>query len=161
MEKIGRTIRRRRREGKTDYKARFGMLKSGIPRVVVRRTNKYIISQIIISDVAQDRVVASFNSKDLMKNGWPEKLKGSLKSLPAAYLTGYGLGKNSKDYKEGILDIGLQRNISKSRLYAFVKGLIDSGFKIPMNEEVLPGEEFLNKKEETGKLIKQIMEEMK
>jgi len=41
--KTKRTIRRRRREGKTDYKARLNLLKSGLPRVIIRKTNNYII----------------------------------------------------------------------------------------------------------------------
>ena len=161
MHKIRRTIRRRRKEGKTDYKARFGFLKSGKARVIVRKTNRYIIGQIVMSDVAQDKIIVGVISKDLLGHGWPESLKGSLKSLPAAYLTGYYLGKRSKEIKEGILDIGLQRNIPRSRIYAFVKGLKDSGFSVACDEESLPTEDMLMKKTETGKLIKTIKEGLK
>lgn len=161
MKKIGRTIRRRRFEGKTDYKARLGLLKSGKPRVVVRKTNRYILAQIVISDIAQDKVVLNISSKDLISQGWPEKLKGSLKSLPAAYLTGYLLGKKSEEINEGILDMGLQRNIKGSRIYAFLKGLVDSGFSIPHSKDSFPDDEALNKKEETGKLIKELKEKIK
>jgi|TARA_Y100000310_G_scaffold169941_1_gene170150 large subunit ribosomal protein L18 len=161
MKGPSRTIRRRRKEGKTDYKSRFGLLKSGKARVVVRRTNKYLIGQIVSSDIAQDKVVVGVNSKDLLAKGWPKELAGSLKSLPACYLTGYLLGKKSKDVEEGVLDIGLQRNISQSRLYSFLKGLVDSGFKIAHDEKVFPSEEMLNKNEKTGKLIKQIKEKLK
>ena len=158
---ITRTIRRRRKEGKTDYKARFGLLKSGKARVVVRKTNKYLIGQIVSSDIAQDKVVVGINSKDLLANGWPKELAGSLKSLPACYLSGYLLGKKSKEIKEGILDIGLHRNISQSRIYAFLKGLVDSGFKIAHDEKVFPSDEMLNKNEKTGNLIKQVKEKIK
>ncbi|MDP4039633.1 MAG: 50S ribosomal protein L18 [Candidatus Pacearchaeota archaeon] len=160
MKKIGRTIRRRRREAKTDYKLRFGLLKSEKQRVVVRKTNRYIIGQIVISDIAQDRVVLSVSSKDLLSYGWPEKLKGSLKSLPACYLTGFLLGKKLEKTREGILDIGLQRNIKNSRIYAFVRGLVDSGFSIPHSEESLPDQKFLEKNELTGKLINQLKEKI-
>jgi large subunit ribosomal protein L18 len=161
MEKVGRTIKRGRKKRKTHYKARLGMLKSEKPRVVFRKTNRYVIGQIVVSSIAQDKVVLGVNSKELISHGWPEKLKGSLKSLPASYLTGYLLGKKSKEIEEGIFDIGLNRNISKSRIYAFLRGVVDSGFKIPHNEEVFPDDSFLNKKEETGKLINQIKEAIK
>jgi large subunit ribosomal protein L18 len=38
---------RRRREGKTNYYKRLKLIRSGKPRLVVRRTNKYIIAQIV------------------------------------------------------------------------------------------------------------------
>ncbi len=152
MKRVRKTMKRRRKEGKTDYKARLGLLKSDRPRVVVRKTNRYIIGEIITTDVAQDKVVVYVNSKELLSKGWPKELAGSLKSLSACYLTGYLLGKKSK-IKEGIFDIGLQRNVKKSRLFAFLKGLVDSGFNISYNEEVLPNKEILTKNQRTGKLI--------
>jgi len=156
MKKIGRTIRRRRREGKTDYKARLGLLKSDKARIVIRKTNKYVIGQIIISDIAQDKVVVLVNSKDLLAKGWPKELSGSLKSLVACYLTGFLLGKKSKKIKEGVFDIGLQRNIKGARVYSFLKGIIDSGFEVSYNEKVLPSDEILNKNEKTKDLIGKI-----
>ncbi len=156
MKKIGRTIKRRRKEAKTDYNVRFGLLKSEKARIVVRKTNKYVIGQIVISEGSQDKVLIQANSKELLSHGWPEKLEGSLKSLPASYLTGFLLGKKAGKIKEGILDIGLQRNVKKSRIYSLLKGLIDSGFEIKCDEKILPDESMLNKKPETGKLINAI-----
>lgn len=165
MKKIGKTIKRRRKEGKTDYKSRLGLLKSGKARVIARKTNRYFIGQIVISDIAQDKVIVGVNSKELLSKGWPEELRGSLKSLAACYLTGFLLGKKlegSKEaIKESILDIGLQRNIKKSRIYAFLKGLIDAGINIPYDKKALPSEEILNKNEKTEKLINQIKEGLK
>ena len=43
MQGVQKTIRKRRYEGKTDYKARFFLLKSGKPRVVFRKTNRYLL----------------------------------------------------------------------------------------------------------------------
>ena len=54
MKKISRTVRRRRREAKTDYKSRLNLLKSGLPRLVIRKTNKFVTGQIIESEIAQD-----------------------------------------------------------------------------------------------------------
>lgn len=140
MHKTGRTKKRRRKEGKTDYKAKISLLKSGKARAVFRKTNRYIIGQIVKTDVAQDRVIVGISSKNLLSLGWPENMKGKLKSLAACYLTGYMLGKKTSE-KEVVLDIGFHRNIKKSRIYAFLKGLFDSGIKVSFSEEVLPSEE--------------------
>ncbi|PIN93545.1 50S ribosomal protein L18 [Candidatus Pacearchaeota archaeon CG10_big_fil_rev_8_21_14_0_10_31_24] len=143
-----RTIRRRRLEAKTDYKARLTLLKSGKPRLVVRRTNKYIIAQIVTTDIAQDKVIKSVISKDLIAKGWPESKKGSLKSKAAAYLTGYLLGKEVKSkVPKAIFDIGMYRNLEKSRLYAVLKGALDAGLDIPHNPNVLITDEEISKLE--------------
>ncbi|MEK6915167.1 MAG: 50S ribosomal protein L18 [Nanoarchaeota archaeon] len=160
MEGIQKTIRRRRLEGKTDYKARISLLKSGKPRVIFRKTNRYLQAQIVISEIARDKVLVTVNTKDLLKYGWPEKLVGSLKSLPAAYLMGYLLAKKT-DLTEGILDTGLISHVPKSRVYSFVKGLKDAGFNIPCNEKVLPEDKMISRKEETAKLINQLKEKLK
>lgn len=137
---MGRTIRRRRHENKTDYKARFGLLKSEKARLVVRKTNRYIIAQLVQSDIAQDKVIVSVMSKDLIAKGWPKELSGSLKSLPAAYLTGMLIASKAKA-KEAILDMGMYRNVKKSRIYAVLRGAIDGGISIPASEEAMPQEE--------------------
>ncbi len=160
MQGIQRTIRKRRLEGRTDYKARLHLLKSGKARVIFRKTNRYLQAQIVISEIAQDKVLVNVSTKDLIQYGWPEKMSGSLKSLPAAYLMGYLLFKKSKVH-EGVLDIGLLTHVPKSRVYAFVKGLKDAGFDIPCDEAVLPDEKLINKKQETAKLINQLKEKIK
>lgn len=134
-----RTIKRRRRERKTDYKARFALLKSGKPRLVVRKTNKYLIAQVVETNLAQDRVVYGVTSKQLLSQGWSELKSGSLKSLKAAYQTGYLLGQKMKGkVDELILDTGMHRNIHKSRIYAVLRGAVDAGLNIPHNKDVLP-----------------------
>lgn len=133
---------KRRKKGKTDYKARIELLKSSKPRIVFRKTNRYIIGQCVKSEEAKDYVKVGIISKELLNYGWPEDMKGSLKSLPASYLTGFLLGKKmlDNDFKEGILDIGLLRNIKKSRIYSFLKGLVDSGIKIKIKDDTFPDE---------------------
>ena len=139
MKGIGRTIKRRRQEAKTDYGSRLVMLKSGKPRLVVRKTNGQIIMQIVVSDLAQDKVVSGISSNALLEQGWPKELNGSLKGLAAAYVTGRLLAEKVKGkVPEAILDLGMQRNIKKSRIYAAVKGAIDGGLKVKVSEEVLP-----------------------
>ncbi|MCX6748095.1 MAG: 50S ribosomal protein L18 [Candidatus Pacearchaeota archaeon] len=136
------TVRkRRRREGKTDYNSRLNLLKSE-SRIVFRKTNKYIIGQLVKSSQALDYVGLGLTSKELLEYNWPKSMIGSLKSLPASYLTGYLLGKKmlDKNQKQGILDLGMTRNIKKSKVYAFLKGLIDSGLKIKADSKIFPDE---------------------
>jgi len=151
-----RTLRRRRKETKTDYKARFSLLKSGKPRLVVRKTNRHIMVQIVQSEIAQDRVIAKASSKDLLEKGWPKAREGSLKSLQASYLTGLMLAKKSGGINEAILDIGLQRNISGGRIYAVLKGAIEGGLKIPHSPKSLPTDERLKSNENLFKLLEEI-----
>jgi large subunit ribosomal protein L18 len=137
-----KTLKRRRQEGKTDYGARLAMLKSGKVRLVLRKSNRYIIAQFVQSEMAQDKVIAGSSSRDLLLKGWPKELVGSLKSRAAAYLTGLMLGKLAHGkVSEAILDLGLNRSVNKSRLYAALAGVIDSGIKINHKKDVLPTSE--------------------
>lgn len=139
MKGIGRTLKRRRFESKTDYSARIRILQSEKPRIVVRRTNRYIVVQLVESTLAQDKVLVSVSSRDLVSHGWPAALSGSLKSLPAAYLTGLLLAQKMKGKATDVIfDIGMQRNASGGRLYAVLAGLIEGGISIPHNASVLP-----------------------
>lgn len=124
-----KTVKRRRKENRTDYGNRLKLLKSGKPRVVFRKTNKYIIAQYVESKEAQDKIVFGVNSKELVKHGWKE---GSLKSIPAAYLTGYLIGKQiiKKNLETPIVDFGMTRVLHKTKTYGFLKGLIDAGVEV-------------------------------
>ena len=55
--------KRRRRENKTDYGRRLKLLKSEKPRLVFRRTNKYVIAQYVLSKEARDSIKIGLNSK--------------------------------------------------------------------------------------------------
>lgn len=154
--------KKRRREEKTDYKLRLALLKSEKPRIVIRRTNRYIIVQEVESREAQDFVLNSVSSKDLIKEGFPEKFSGSLKSLPACYLIGLLMAKKMKN-KEAIIDIGLYRNQYGGRLYSVVRGLIDGGIKIKVNEKIFPSKERLmgeHLKEEVKKEFNKLKEKL-
>lgn len=153
------TIKKRRRlEGKTDYNVRLKLLSSGIPRLVVRKSNQYITAQIVDSKEAQDFVIISVNSKELSKLGW----KFSKKSIPAAYLTCFLLAKKlaeKEKIKKAILDIGLQRSTKGSRLYACLKGALDGGLEIPHSTEMFPAEnriKGLHIGEETAKVFEEV-----
>ena len=132
---------RRRRENKTDYLARKKMLEGNMPRVVIRKTNRYIIAELVESQEAQDKVICSANSKELSNHGWG--IQFSIKNIPAAYLTGLLLGKKmkQKNHQNAILDAGLIRSTKGSRIYAALKGVIDAGIEIPHSKEILPSEE--------------------
>jgi len=69
--KVGK---RRRREAKTDYAKRIRLLKSNSPRLVFRKTNKYLIAQYIVSKEAKDEIKLGGNSKELLKFGWPKRI---------------------------------------------------------------------------------------
>src|SRR3990167_5208677 len=120
-----KTLKRRRKENKTDYGKRIGLLKSGFPRVVFRKTNRYIIAGYVISKEAQDKVELGITSKALLKHGWPKEFQGSLKSIPAAYLTGFLFGKKilGKKLETPVIDMGMIRNLHKNKVFGFLKGL--------------------------------------
>jgi large subunit ribosomal protein L18 len=138
-----RTQKRRRKENRTDYLKRLKLLKGEKPRIVFRKTNRYIISEYIASKEAQDSVVFGFDSRILMEYGWPKNAQGGLKSVTASYFTGYLTGKTiiKKKLDMPILDAGMNRAIHKNKIYAFLKGLIDSGIKINCDKEFFPEEE--------------------
>ncbi len=150
--------KRRRIEGKTDYRRRLILLKSDLPRLVVRKTNRYLILQIVETKSAQDKILFSVTSKDLIEHGWPEASSGSLKSLTAGYLAGFLLGKKAKMNKELILDIGLNPSTKAGRIYAVVKGISDSGLKIRHDKEVLPT---LEQIETNSNIDKQVFNKIK
>src|SRR5688500_19800749 len=82
---------RRRREGRTDYRRRLGLLRSGQTRVVVRRTATNVIVQFVDWTEGGDAVKATAVAQELAKLGW----EGSSKNTPAAYLTGLLAGKRA------------------------------------------------------------------
>jgi large subunit ribosomal protein L18 len=153
-----RTIRRRRFEAKTDYKARLSLLKSEKPRLVIRKTNKYLIVQIVQTEIAQDKVICGSSSKLLLSKGWPQELAGSLKSLAASYLTGYLVGKCAleKGISEAIMDAGMHISVKNSRIYAALKGALDSGMNIPHSKEIIPEIEII-KNDKVSKIFDKIV----
>jgi large subunit ribosomal protein L18 len=147
-----KTQRKRRNERKTDYLKRIKLLKSEKPRVVFRKTNKYFLVQYVISDEAKDKIIFGITSKELLRQGWPQDFKGSLKSISAAYLTGYLFGKQiqKKKLEQPIMDFGMIRVLHKTKIFGFLKGMIDSGIKIDCKKEAFPEKERIE-----GKNMKQ------
>jgi large subunit ribosomal protein L18 len=134
---------RRRREGLTDYRHRLKLLKSGLPRAVVRRSNGRFWVAVTHYDPKGDRIIASADSKELPPLGFPNR---SLTSTPAAYLTGYlaGLRAKSAGTTEAVLDLGLRHAVPGGRVLSALKGLLDAGLEIPHSEKGFPGADRLN-----------------
>ncbi|HDD46392.1 MAG TPA: 50S ribosomal protein L18 [Candidatus Aenigmarchaeota archaeon] len=130
---------RRRREGRTDYRKRLRLLKSHLPRFVVRKSLNNIICQIIEFMPKGDKVIVSADSKELKKFGW----LGNCGNIPAAYLTGLlcGLRAKKKGIERSVLDIGMYRSVKGSRIYGALKGALDAGISIPHSPDILPKEE--------------------
>jgi len=133
---------RRRREGKTDYRKRLKMLLGEKPRVVVRASNKYIRIQLVLGDTFSDRTVISTISSELEGYGY----EGGKCNISATYLTGLLFGRKSKEagFDEGILDIGVCTPTHGSKVYAALKGVVDSGMDVPYDASVLPSDERLS-----------------
>jgi len=163
---------RRRRSGHTDYFARRKMVaqdknKYNTPkyRLVVRITNKKIITQIVYSTILGDRVVCQANSTELTKYDVPV----GHTNYAACYATGLlvarralqivGLDKDITGVEEAdaeeyhveeehegerrpfkvILDVGLIRTIPGSRVFGVLKGAVDGGLHVPHNIRKFPG----------------------
>jgi large subunit ribosomal protein L18 len=131
-----RVPHRRRREQRTDYKLRFEMLKSGKPRLVIRKSASNVVCQIIKHERKGDKTVLTVSASDLRKAGW----KAHCGSIPASYLTGLICGKRAREHKvsEAIADLGIQMSTKGAVVYAAVKGALDGGLKIPHSEDILP-----------------------
>ena len=136
---------RRRREGRTDYRVRLRLLKSGTARAVVRLSDRRVRVAIVSFDPVGDRVLASAESGELGGVAFPA---ASLASTPAAYLTGYlaGLRAKSAGTTEAVLDLGLRHPSVGGRLSAALKGLLDAGMEIPHGEKGFPTADRLNGK---------------
>jgi len=161
---------RRRRDGVTDYHARKQLVvqdknKYNTPkyRVVVRITNKDIITQVAYAKIEGDAIVCAAYSHELPRYG----VKVGLTNYAAAYCTGYLLARRvlkqfglDQTYKgnENIngeyyevedgeergafrahLDIGLARTSTGARVFAILKGCADGGINIPHSEKRFPG----------------------
>jgi len=137
-----RVSKRRRREHKTDYGKRIKMLKGETPRIIFRKSNKYVIAQYVSSVQAQDKIEFGISSKDLLKYDWPKENQGGLKSITASYFTGFLVGKKilKGSLENPIPDFGMQRVLHKTKIYAFLNGLIDAGVKIKCDEKLFPEE---------------------
>jgi len=162
---------KRRREGRTDYYARKRLIvqdknKYNTPkyRMIVRVTNRDIITQIAYARIEGDVVICAAYSHELPRFG----IKVGLTNYAAAYCTGlllarrllkklgiYGIYEGQKevdgDYYgveeaqgqpkpfHAVLDVGLYRTTTGARIFGALKGAADGGLDIPHSEKRFPG----------------------
>nr|CAB3265727.1 60S ribosomal protein L5 [Phallusia mammillata] len=162
---------KRRREGKTDYFARKRLVvqdrnKYNSPkyRMIVRFTNKDIITQIAYARIEGDVVICAAYAHELPRYG----VKVGLTNYAAAYCTGlllarrllnkFGLDKIYEGQTEvdgddfnvedvdgqpgafrAYLDIGLARTTTGARIFGAMKGAVDGGLDIPHSNKRFPG----------------------
>ena len=133
-------ILRRLREQKTNYRKRGTMLMGKREFITINISNQNTLVQILKPEIAGDKVIASAHSRYLLEKGW----KGSRKSVPAAYLTGYIAGKKAlgKGSKGAILYTGTKKYTQ--RMAAALKGVIDAGLEVPADSETFPPDERIN-----------------
>ena len=130
---------RRKREERTYYKKRLTLLKSSKSRFVVRKSLNNLQASVVSYGAKGDRVMFTVDCSTLRKLGW----KGGSGNLPSAYLTGLVAGKKALEMgiKEAILDLGFNKSVKGSRLYAAVAGAVNAGLIIPHDPEMLPPEQ--------------------
>jgi len=164
---------KRRREAKTDYYARKRLIhqdknKYATPkyRFVVRFTNRDVVCQIFSADITCGDVCAlAAYSHELAAYG----ITLGLTNYSAAYCTGLLLARrvNAKyklayegntevgeDYHieadgdnnpfKAVLDVGLKRTTTGSRIFGALKGFIDGGVDCPHSDRRFPGSKVEN-----------------
>lgn len=179
---------RRRREGKTDYRARRRLVtqdknKYNSPkyRLVVRFTNRDIITQIIYARINGDYVMCSAYAHELPRYG----VTVGLTNYASAYAVGLLLARRLlaklklDDKYAGVevatgemyhveaiakgprpflalLDVGLVRTTTGHRVFAVMKGAVDGGLNVPHTEKRFPGYNKEDKKFDAAELKKRI-----
>lgn len=149
---------KRKKEGLTDYRKRYSLVKSGTTRLVIRPSNKGITAQLVDYGASGDRIISTVTNKSLSKFG--VELSGN--STPVSYLVGYAAGLKARKNKieEAILDTGRYSLIPGGRISATLRGFVDAGVEIPHDPSVFPddsrisGEHLKNKDAFTGNLDK-------
>lgn len=138
------SVMRRRREGVTNYHKRLKLLKAGVPRLVVRPSNKGITAQLVEYSQAGDAVVCTVNERTLKKLG----LEVTGNSVPVSYLVGYAVGlmAKKKNVEESILDTGRYNIVKGGKISAVLKGYVDSGAEIPHDDTIFPDTDRLSGK---------------
>ena len=157
---------KRRRQGKTDYRARKRLVvqeknKYNTPktRLVVRITNRDVICQLIRPKIIGDQVICSAYAHELPRYGMPV----GLTNYAACYATGLLLARrwlkaikldtkyeghvkvSGEDFHveemadgprpfKALLDVGLRRTTTGSKVFAALKGAADGGLNVPHSE---------------------------
>ncbi|MEM2838881.1 MAG: 50S ribosomal protein L18 [Thermoplasmata archaeon] len=135
---------KRRRKNITDYRSRKALITGGLPRIIVRKSNKHVRVQVADYLDSGDKIIASAFSKELAEFGW----EGNFDNTPAGYLTGLMAGRRCKKagIEEAVLDIGRHVPAKGSVVFAALKGMLDAGVSVPHDEEVLPNDDRISGK---------------
>lgn len=146
---------KRRRQRKTNYKKRLALLKSRVPRLVARKSNRFFYVQFVDFKEKGDETLAAACSRELEKMGFPGKC-----NAPSAYLTGLLAGKRAlkKGVKKFVFDAGLYSASKGSILFAALKGAIDAGVSSKVSEEILPKPERIEGKHLSDSVQKSFVE---
>lgn len=128
---------KRIRQRKTNYRKRSGILIGRRPFIITKISGQNISAQSLKPTLTGDIVIASAHSRELIRHGW----KGSMNSMPACYLTGLLLGKKTieRGATNAVLYTG--NNPFTTKVAACLKGIVDSGIKIPVSKESLPSDD--------------------
>lgn len=153
-------------------------------RLVVRITNRDIVTQIITSELTGDKVYATAYAHELERYG----IKRGLTNWAAAYCTGLllarralsklgldedfvGIEEADGEYKlteaaeidgeqrrpfKCYLDVGLARTSTGSRVFGAMKGASDGGILVPHSENRFPGYDIETKELDAETLRKYI-----
>ena len=145
---------RRKREGKTNYRKRLGLLKSHTLRLVVRKSLKNITVQLIEYNPDGDKTLVTVSSKELKKYGW----KGYCRNTPAGYLVGIlcAIKAKKKKIDTAVLDLGLSPARSGTVMFSVLKGVVDGGLQVPHDPTIFPSEERIAGKHISEDIVKQV-----
>ncbi|MBI5228762.1 50S ribosomal protein L18 [Candidatus Micrarchaeota archaeon] len=134
---------RRRREGRTNFSKRLALVKSSLPRMVVRKSNRGFVVQFAEFDPKGDKVLTTVTGTRLQKTfGWPSK-----RNVHTAYLCGLLAASLARKKKvlDFVLDIGLHIPTKGSVVFAALKGALDAGLKTTFKDEtLLPADKLAN-----------------
>jgi len=151
-------------------------------RLIVRFTNKDIIAQIASAKIEGDKVLAAAYGHELVRFGFPVK---HVTNYAAAYATGLLLARrvltklkladkyqgnlqiDGTDYNvasqedgpnplRALLDVGLRRTTTGSKLFAALKGATDGGLAVPHSDRRFVGYDEEGKKADPETLRKHI-----
>jgi len=133
---------RRRREGRTNFAKRLALVKSGKPRMVVRRSNRNILVQFIEFDPKGDKTILTVSGAHLAKTyKWPSK-----RNVWTAYLAGLMAGRlaQKKGVTDFVLDMGMYVPSKGSLVFAALKGAADAGLKASFDGAKVPEQKLSN-----------------
>ena len=116
------------------------MISSHLPRLIIRKSLKNIMVQLVEYAPAGDKVLISTSTKELQKHfGWTY----AKRNTPAAYFVGYLIGRKAqkKNIKKAVCDTGLHTISKGSILFSCVKGAVDAGLDIPHSDALFPSQD--------------------